>query len=181
MRIHSLLSSKCQVCPNSISGMGIFAGDELAPGELVAVWGGAVYTAEECSRLAATLPQFATHTIGVCEGYFLGSNHLFEYDDAELFNHSCEPNVGVRGQILLVARRGIQRGEELTFDYETIDTNPGGFACRCGSAKCRQVIDGRAWRESWFQEAHAGYLSFFIEELIARSHSSPSQHSGGSR
>jgi len=32
-------------------------------------------------------------------------------------NHSCEPNVGILGQIIFVAMRNIDSGEELTIDY----------------------------------------------------------------
>lgn len=167
MRIHSLLSPKCRVKSSPISGSGVFAAEPFAPGELVAVWGGKVYTAEECARFGKVLPQFETHTIGLCKGYFLGSDNLFEFDDAELFNHSCEPNVGVRGQILLVARRGISEGEELTFDYETLDTNPVAFVCRCGCKACRGTLDGSAWRNPEFQARHRDYLSEYIRELIA--------------
>jgi hypothetical protein len=166
MRIHSLLSPKCRIEASSISGSGVFATEPFTVGELVAVWGGIVYTEEECQRLSKVMPHFGTHTIGICKGYFLGSGNLFEFDDAELFNHSCEPNTGVRGQILLVARLPIAAGDELTFDYETVDTIPEDFQCRCGKRLCRGKIDGTAFRKPEFQRMHQGYLSTYIEGLI---------------
>ena len=36
-------------------------------------------------------------------------------------NHSCEPNVGFAGDIVLVAMRDISPGEELTTDYALFD------------------------------------------------------------
>jgi SET domain-containing protein len=36
-------------------------------------------------------------------------------------NHSCEPNIGVQGQIVFVAMRDIAAGEELTHDWATTD------------------------------------------------------------
>jgi len=36
-------------------------------------------------------------------------------------NHSCEPNIGVQGQIVFVAIRDIAAGEELTHDWATTD------------------------------------------------------------
>lgn len=119
MRLHSLLSPKCRVARSAIDGRGLFAAEAFVAGEVVAVWGGKVYTAEEVGRLAVGFPHFDTHTVSVCPGYYLGSENLFEFDDAELFNHKCEANVGVRGQIVMVARRAILAGEELTFDYDT--------------------------------------------------------------
>lgn len=168
MRIHSLLSPKCRVERSPLDGCGVFASEVITPGEIVAVWGGKVYTVEECRQLERVMPHFGTHTITLCEGYCLGSENLFEFDDSELFNHSCAPNTGVKGQILLVARRGIAEGEELTFDYETTEDQPGAFDCRCGAAGCRGRIDGSAWRRPEFRRQHAGYLSYHIEDLIRR-------------
>lgn len=169
MRVHSLLSPKCRVQVSSVSGSGVFAAEPLSVGEIVAVWGGVVYTEEECQRLSKVIPHFTTHTTGICKGYYLGSGNLFEFDDAELFNHSCEPNTGIRGQILLVARSPIAAGDELTFDYETVDTMPGNFQCNCGKRLCRGKIDGTAIRKPEFQKLHQGFLSTYIEELIAES------------
>lgn len=57
--------------------------------------------------------------------------------------HSCDPNmVFMQGQTLtLVAKRQINRGEELTVDYATLrDPNMPRFACRCGTVNCHSVI-----------------------------------------
>ena len=67
------------------------------------------------------------------------------------FNHSCEPNAGVRGLSELFAIRPIQEGEEITYDYSTtvgID-RPGSWLlangdwkmkCNCHSENCRGDI-----------------------------------------
>jgi uncharacterized protein len=166
MRIHSLVSTKCRVERSEISGCGVFAAEPFAAGEIVAVWGGKVYTAEEVARLAEVFPHFNTHTVSVCQGYYLGSENLFELDDAEFFNHSCEANVGIRGQIILVARRAISAGEELTFDYDTTEVSAEPFACRCGSPLCRRAIDGSGWRDPAWVERNREYLSWYILDLL---------------
>lgn len=59
-------------------------------------------------------------------------------------NHSCEPNVLVdRERMVFVARRDIEAGEELTFDYcTTEDDLAAPFPCRCGAPTCYGVIRG---------------------------------------
>ena len=166
MRIHSLLSPKCRVARSGINGNGVFATDSFLSGELVAVWGGKVYTAEECAMLGRVVPQMLTHTISLHDGYYLGSENLFEFDDSELINHSCEPNVGVKGQIILVARRDISRGEELTFDYDTTETETDPFICHCGSGQCRGTIEGKAWLNDDFVERNWEYLSWHVQESV---------------
>src|SRR5829696_1618641 len=66
-------------------------------------------------------------------------------------NHSCDPNCGVRlneAQAFdFVARRRIDSGQELTFDYAmrnfTIDHFPP--ACLCGAEQCRGSVTG--WKD----------------------------------
>jgi hypothetical protein len=67
-----------------------------------------------------------------------------EYDGVLMrINHSCEPNVGMGGNVLLVAMRDIAAGEELTIDY-ALFLSDTGFAmdCRCRTAACRGIVTG---------------------------------------
>ena len=58
-------------------------------------------------------------------------------------NHSCEPNVGVQGNIIFVAMRDVAAGEELTIDYAMIDDDDARMDCGCGTPSCRRVVTGR--------------------------------------
>jgi uncharacterized protein len=73
----------------------------------------------------------------------------------------------VRGSVVVVARQDIVAGEELTFDYGTTDTDRWSLDCGCGAATCRGRMTGDDWRDPTFQQRNAGYLSLYIEELIA--------------
>ena len=60
---------------------------------------------------------------------------------ARYFNHSCRPNaeaIGRKGKIVLVARRRILPGEEITYDYgkEYFAAFITKAGCRC--VKCRE-------------------------------------------
>jgi hypothetical protein len=62
-----------------------------------------------------------------------------------LFNHSCDPNLGIRGEGELFALRDIMPEEELCYDYST--TVPPGWTsadwsmeCNCGSRICRNIL-----------------------------------------
>lgn len=69
-----------------------------------------------------------------------------DFDD--VFNHSCDPNCGLRvvgKRALLISIYEIKVGDELTFDYstsslETKDT--WQLECKCGSWICRKIISG---------------------------------------
>jgi hypothetical protein len=136
-------------------------------GELVTVWGGVVYTAEEVEELAEAYPRIGNSAVTIWDGFYLGPLRPADLpDDAELFNHSCDPNAGVRGQAILVARRDIRPNDEVTFDYQTTET--GGmavFECRCGAVWCRGQIDGTAWQDPAFRQRHTGYLTEHIDPM----------------
>ncbi|GIK27417.1 MAG: SET domain-containing protein-lysine N-methyltransferase [Chloroflexi bacterium] len=64
-----------------------------------------------------------------------------EQGDERFMNHSCDPTTWWADDNTLVARRDIQPGEELTYDYATTDiTIPFEMTCRCGAANCRGVV-----------------------------------------
>jgi hypothetical protein len=56
-------------------------------------------------------------------------------------NHSCNPNSGIRNSVKMVAMRDIKKGEEVTFDYSTSETEDGWYLiCHCGEKNCRRII-----------------------------------------
>jgi hypothetical protein len=81
-------------------------------------------------------------------------------------NHSCEPNLGLQGQVVFVAMRGIAAGEELTIDYAMTDDEPYEMECQCGSGTCRKLITGTDWRKPELQKKYDGYFSWFIQRRI---------------
>jgi SET domain-containing protein len=169
MRSHSFLSPKCVVKESILGGKGIFASTEIEKNELIALWGGIVYHADEIEKLCKQYPQFSTHTVSIFKDYYLGPIAVDVFDDTEMFNHSCDPNVGVKGQVVLLARRKIRKEEELCFDYDTTETTEEGqFLCKCNSPFCRKKIDGSAWQDEEFLKKNEGYLSWYIQELAAR-------------
>lgn len=55
-------------------------------------------------------------------------------------NHSCRPNAGARGT-LLIAIRDIAAGDEIRYDYSTtMDEDYWTMPCRCGDPGCRGVV-----------------------------------------
>jgi len=167
MRLHSWLTPKCEARCSALAGVGVFATAPIEPLELVAVWGGVIYTYPEIQAMGTAFPHFLTHPFEVAEGFFMGSTSNMAIDDAKRFNHSCDPNVGVKGQVIVLAQRRIEPGEELTFDYETTDIAPDPFDCRCCGTGCRGHIDGSRWQCPDFQQANHGWFSWFIAEKIA--------------
>ena len=153
-----------------IAGRGLFATEEISAGEIVAVKGGHIVTTTQLLQLANPL---SSSEIQIADGFHLVALDEAEYEPVMLFiNHSCEPNVGFAGNIVLIAMREVTAGEELTTDYALFDDYDGQMTCHCNTASCRRVIDGHDWRRSDLQRRYHGYFSWYLQRKIAEMHAS---------
>ena len=161
----SYLSPKTVVRGSGIQGRGLFSSAPIAAGEIVAVKGGHVF---DGATLARIRPALGPAEIQIGEDLFIGPLAAAEREGAMIFsNHSCDPNLGVRGQIVFVARRDVAPGEELTHDWAMTDDDDGRLDCRCGAPACRGVVTGRDWRLPELQRRYAGYFSDYLARKIA--------------
>ncbi len=135
----------------------VVAAREIEPGEVVAVFGGTVITAETL----ASMPQAArSRCLQVEEGLFLYST---VDGPGDWINHSCDPNLELRGQIVLVAARKIEPGEELCFDYATADGSDfDEFSCECGAKNCRGKVTGNDWELQLSAESHRAASPYLL-------------------
>jgi hypothetical protein len=166
MRSLSYLSPKAAPKKSPIHGTGLFAVEPIAKGEIVCVKGGYVFDRRRLNSMPAW---YRAAEVQIGEDLFIGPLEEAEREGGMIFsNHSCEPNVGVRGQIVFVAMRDIEAGEELTHDWATTDDDDYTLECNCGSAACRKILTGKDWQRRDLQEKYRGYISSYLEEKINR-------------
>jgi len=95
-----------------------------------------------------------------------------ELDD--YVNHSCDPNSGFcpksdRHAPLLIARRDIAPGEEITMDYGAVidEHDWDGFSCGCGASSCRgEVVSFRHLSEVKKQSLKPWVLPYLREKYF---------------
>ena len=167
MVISSYISPKARKGgASTIAGRGLFAVEPIAAGELVAIKGGHIVTTEAVRSLPERLQN---SEIQISDGFSLVALEEAEYEPVMLFlNHSCEPNVGFAGNIVLVAMRDIGAGEELTTDYALMDDYDGAMDCGCGTPSCRGTIGGRDWQRADLQRKYGRYFSSYLLARVAR-------------
>jgi hypothetical protein len=103
----------------------------------------------------------------IAEDLFIGPVRVEERDGGMVFsNHSCEPNIGVQGQIVFVAIRDVAAGEELTHDWAMTDDNSCEMACKCGAATCRGGVTGQDWRKPELQQKYGDYMSWYLRQMM---------------
>ena len=91
-------------------------------------------------------------------------------------NHSCDPNVILDTEnMLMIARRDINKGEELFFFYPSTEWEMSApFICLCGSPNCIQVVAGARFLPLSTLENH--FLSAHIREEIIILTNNTKQH-----
>lgn len=157
-------SPKTEVRSSPIQGKGLFATRAIAKGEIVAAKGGHVLTKQAWTALERDL---GPADIQVSDDLFIAPVTQSERDGGMLYtNHSCDPNLAIQGQIVLVAMRDIAPGEELTIDWATTDDGEYEMRCRCGSPHCRGTVTGRDWMKKELQAKYAGWFCWFLQRKI---------------
>ena len=160
----SYRSPKTVVKRSTIEGQGLFCVDVIESSEIIGIRTGEVVDFEAMRRDR----EFGPFSMQVTENHFLCPSSKDDADEVGLFiNHSCEPNVWLRDQIVFVARQRIEPGQELLFDYAMNLSTPYDKECNCGAASCRGRITGGDWRLDELQIRYRGHFDPVIQRKIA--------------
>jgi uncharacterized protein len=161
----SYRSPKTEVRRSNIHGRGLFATADIARGEIVAVKGGYIINGQILRDRIN--PLLGPVEIQIDDDLYIAPVTLEEREGSMLYtNHSCNPNLGVRGEITFVAMRDITAGEELTHDWCTTDDDNYTVKCNCGSKNCRGTLTGKDWQKPELQKQYAGYFSAYLQKKI---------------
>jgi SET domain-containing protein len=134
----------CEVRESSIHGRGLYATAAIAAGTEIIQYLGEKISKEESNRRALEWEEQARKS---GEGLV----YIFELDEewdldgreghnpARYMNHSCDGNceaINDESEIWITARRAIQKGEELVYDYGYDMEHFLDHPCKCGAANC---------------------------------------------
>ncbi|MBZ0286230.1 MAG: SET domain-containing protein [Anaerolineae bacterium] len=152
----SYFSPKLEVRPVAEKGgQGIFARAFIPAGELLLIESGVILNSRQVAAVGHTF------SIQVEEDAFICPHH--DHDPAYRINHSCNPNVGVVGQITFVALRDIAPGEEICYDYAMTDgVAYDEFTCACGQPTCRGRVTGNDWMRPELWERYGDHFSPYL-------------------
>jgi SET domain-containing protein len=145
---------------SKIHGIGVQAIASIAKGETVAVLGGIIVPSEDLNDYKNEIGDYG---IQINDRFYICP---FSEEDAKemgVFNHSCEPNLGLIDSITFVAIKDIEANDELTFDYAMTETRGLSMECNCGSISCRKRIEPTDWKRSYLQKKYGKYFSPYIK------------------
>jgi SET domain-containing protein len=143
-------------------GKGVFAAEPIPAGALIAPFKGPFLRYKDTSA--------STYALQIGPDLYIGESGGVD----DLFNHSCDPNAGVKisgTSAELRALRDIAPDEEIAFDYSTtLDEGDFTMPCLCGAPSCRGVIgDGRDLPDLvWERYRELGILPEYVVESRLR-------------
>jgi hypothetical protein len=132
-------------------GRGVFASRDFCKGETVVL-----------GRRVDILPERTTHSLQM--DFDL---HIELDEPAQLINHSCSPNTGVRNNQFeaydFVALVDIPSGSEITFDYETTEYISIAIPkCYCGSPECRSKTLGFKFLPDGIRKKYGEFIADYL-------------------
>jgi SET domain-containing protein len=159
-------SPKTKVRQSPIHGKGLFATADIAKGEMVMIKGGHIVSREFLQR--EVIPNLGPVEIQIGDDLFIAPVTEKEREGSMLYsNHSCDANLGLRGNIVFVAIRDIRAGEELTHDWCVTDDDSYEMECKCGSPNCRRTLTGKDWQRPELRARYHGYFATYLADKIA--------------
>lgn len=163
--VSSYCSPKTEYRESPIAGYGRFAKEAIKKNEIVAIRSGHIVNGKTLLENAKII-NGAEHQIA--DDFYLVPLVKEEFKKVMCFlNHSCQANLGLLGNVTIVALRDIEPGEELCLDYAMIFNNEMKFECQCGSQNCRKTVTGKDWTRKDLQEKYGTYFSSYLLQKIS--------------
>jgi len=117
-------------------GQGVFAGESIKTGRVIHVLcGDRMDVMELVRRVNANKER-------INDPFQIGKRTYLDLDRvSNSFNHSCDPNTGIRKNSEMFALKDIEEGQQLTYDYSSIiSPTEWKMKCKCGSNNCRKIL-----------------------------------------
>lgn len=144
--------AKCRPQREHGKGWGLVGVNKIFRGDLVQEYVGEVVREKEKERRLSEWESDRPndhnfYMMSLCQGWYIDAR--LQGNLSRFINHSCDPNcvllqinVGGNARCGIFAKRDIEAGEFLSYDYH-FDTRQGDrFVCRCGAKRCRGTMQG---------------------------------------
>jgi len=170
---------------STIAGYGLFASVPIKKGELISYEDVNDYLVLNRDTIEALMPEDQDFWWHFC--YQVRDDAWFGPRSREVIkrkmtffeNHSCDPTTWFNDDITMTARRDIDEGEEITYDYSTtesyIDPEMETVVCRCGSNVCRGRMLGDDWQRPELQESYGHHWMSYLRVKILEQNGRPEE------
>lgn len=148
---------KFNVVEGTQLGKACVARESIEEGEIICKMSGSIITLRDFIEKYADINE--------CNPLQIGKDQFIDLLEPYCcFNHSCDPNAGLRNDGILFAIRKIDIGQEIMYDYSTsVDDVLWSMDCKCHSQICRFKIGD-------FQSIPHERKNFYLENNALTSH-----------
>jgi len=148
---------------SKIHGNGAFATQNFSRGETIFIFKGRVYKRDNKNIKDA----FANpDSIGIDRNTWIDP-----YEQFHFINHSCDPNMGIKGRVTFVALKNIKKGDELTFDYSINEEDPRWhMRCGCGAKNCRKIIRSIRYIPKRTYQQYLPFVPTYFKRVYNKEH-----------
>ncbi len=142
-------SRRIQTRRSGVHGKGVFALTDIAEGEVIIEYVGAIISWKEAQRRHPHDPADPNHTFYFHIDETRVIDALVGGNSSRWINHACDPNCEAdeqEGRVFIKALRNIAAGEELNYDYGLIIDErytpklKAEYPCWCGASQCRGTL-----------------------------------------
>ena len=153
---------------SEIAGDGIFTGEDLPAGTIIARLCGRVVDDATLRRLLAVAAAGGGYVDTIMldddENLVLAPDQLIHF-----CNHSCDPSLWHLDATTICTRRAVAADDELTIDYATQTTHADfDMTCNCRSVLCRGIVTGVDWMDRDWQERYDDHVVPAVRRAIQR-------------
>lgn len=156
------MSKNFEIRKSGIHGKGMFATKNFKKGDTVFIFKGKIY-----KRINKDLKDtFANpDSIGIDKNTWIDPEGDFHY-----INHSCNPNLGIKGRVTYCALKNINKGDELSFDYSINEADPNwSMKCQCGAKNCRKIIKSIKFLPKKTYQQYLPFIPTYFSKVYNRS------------
>ena len=142
-------SRRIQTRRSGVHGKGVFAVQDIAEGETIIEYVGAIISWKEAQKRHPHDPSDPNHTFYFHIDETRVIDALYGGNSSRWINHACEPNCEADedgGRVFIKALRNIEAGEELNYDYGLIIDErytpklKAEYPCWCNAKTCRGTL-----------------------------------------
>ncbi len=159
------MSHNVYTSESPIAGKGVFAKKVFKKGEIVFILKGKVTHWEVIDAASSAA---GPNWIGIKKGVWIDPAYPYMY-----LNHSCDPNIGIKGSVVFHALRDIKKGEEVMFDYSITEDDVLWHlphTCACGSRKCRGDIRSIQFLPPSVFKSYLPYIPNYFRGVYTKLH-----------
>lgn len=147
---------------SKLHGVGLFASRDIKRNEVVLVVRGEkikfLIDSDEKAEIAEL------NWFGFSKNTWIGVSN----NPCDFINHSCKPNVGIKGRVILVAINNIKKDEEINLDYSLNEADIfWSMKCNCGDKNCRKNIRSIQFLPKEVFKKYKQYIPQYFKDVFS--------------